>query len=700
MKSDVVLHETARRLRLAIAAQADTDALRAQLEQLAGVESVRVNSRLSCMVVHHDGREATRAAVLERLAATPRAARRRSRMPRSAGSAKAGWVPAMLAVSVPLLPRDWRSAGALATVAARVATQPQRLRQDAPAVLLDAASLASLAVSGQPVVVSASVLLRLLAERLSDRLVGEADRLLARLLPIEAERYQVLRDADAAGEWSAWPLRELRRGDRLRLFPGDVVPVDGCVLDGAATVMAAAHHAEPRELLPGDHVAAGEQLQEGTLEVRAEADVPSSRLERLRAHVRHALASREPLGRMSPDLDRLVSLPLTAAALVLGLTGDTARAGAMLQADPQQGLDLALPLARESALYALARQGLLAAGLEAIERLAVASTLVLQDTGVLAGGRWIIDAVDTEAGGDAETVRAWLAALADTPVEHLAQAGFPDRVVREWMRHGALLRLGEHEVHLASAQRLQRVWGIAVPSAAPAVSPPRLQRELAVVAGGRVVARVLLGCALRPEARERLRELAGLGFQQVAVFAEDDGSPLAAPCLSRMAAWQDVECVAGDGATRADWLADRVSDGRPAVLVHTVLRDLVPPGSLSLTPTEAEAGAHGVLLGDPLASLVAARRVALAVHRRLRQHHGAAVVLNATLMASAALRWLPPIATSLVHHGFAMLLLIDSMRLERLDAPKPRSMPAKHAAGTQSSRAQNIPQRTRRRTTA
>ena len=111
-------------------------------------------------------------------------------------------------------------------------------------------------------------------------------------------------------------------------------------------------------------------------------------------------------------------------------------------------------------------------------------------------------------------------------------------------------------------------------------------------------------------------------------------------------------------------------------MVHTVLRDLVPPGSLSLTPTDADAGSHGVLLGDPLLSLVAARRVALLVHRRLRLQQGTAVAANAALMTATALRWLPPIATALLHHGFALLLLLDSLRIESLDAPPDRRRPA------------------------
>jgi cation transport ATPase len=594
------------------------------------------------------------------------------------------WAPAVLAVAVPVLPQDWRPGAALGAVAARVLTQAGRLRQDPAAVLLDAASLASLALNGQPLVVSTSVLLRLLSERLSVRLVRQADGLLDHLLPSAASQYQVLRNSQEQGDGSWSPLRSLRAGDRVRLYAGDVVPVDGCVVVGSAVLAPAVQRAQTHPVGPGDHVAAGERLHEGTLELRAEADAAGSRLERLRAQVRHAIGSRDPAGRLAPGIDRLLSLPLTASALVFGLTGDAARAAAMLQADPQQGLDLALPLAREAALYALARQGLLTAGLEAIERLATARTLVVQDTGVLSSGRWTLEAVQTEAGGDAERVRGWLAALADTPLEVLERASFPDSVVRRWVRHGAVLCVGEHEVHLASRQRLRQVWGLALGAELHASGTARLRRELAVVAGGRVVAKVVLASALRPSAIERLGHLGALGFERVAVFVEADGGADPGPDhvsdhATGHGGWSSppaLEFVADDAGSRADWLAGTVSDGSTLVMVHTVLRDLVPPGSLSLTPTDADAGSHGVLLGDPLASLVAARQVAQRVHRQLRLQQGGATAANAVLMTAAALRWLPPIGTSLLHHGFALLLLLDSLRIESLEAPKDESTAA------------------------
>lgn len=663
-----ILHETRTRLRLQLPpAASDPAAIEARLRSVGGVSSVRTNPAAGCAVVHHDGRAETRAAVLARLQAPAPSSRgwRPSSRPRSRPAAPASLVPPALAAAVPVLPAGWRSGAALAVIALRVLAQARKLRSDAPGVLLDAASLSALAVSGQELAVSASVVLRDVGERLSLRFIRQADELLDHLVPAEADRYQVLRERDER-EWTWSPLRAIRPGDRVRLFPGDVVPVDGCIVDGRAT-MATPVGAQPlRAVRAGDHVASGERLRDGTVEVRAEADAASSRLQRLRNHVQHAIDARDPAGRLTPQVDRMLTMPLTAAALVLGLTGDTARAASMLQADPHKGLDLAIPLAREAALYALARQGLLASGLEAIERLGVARTLVVQDAGVLATGRWTVESVYPQEGTDLQRVQLWLAELSETPIDVLEGASFPDLMVRQWIRHGAVLRTDKGEVHLASPARLQRIWGISAAIPAPAPGEP-LRRVLFAVSGGSVLARVVLASPLRPGAIEHLQRLRELGFEHIAVFAEGDGreqmeSPevIEAPELAHALLFPD------DRGLRSDWLAEAASDGMPVVMVHAWLRDLLPPGSLSLTPTDADAGAHGVLLGDPMASLVSARSVARRVHRRLMAHQQAAAIVNAGLMMSSALEWLPPIGNALFNNGFAVLLLLDSLRLEAM----------------------------------
>lgn len=661
-------HETRRRLRVSADPAADVQALRRRCGELEGVRSVRANPRLHCLVVEHDGAAATRQRVLDLLGAG-------APQPPQPGAGSAAripglgwdWIPALGALGTLAAPRDWRRAAALATVAARLLAQPQRLRQDPAAVVLDAGSLAALAAAGQGPVVAASVLLRLGAERMSARLVRQADGLLSQLLPHEAAQYRVAGDAAGAELWLG--LHEVRAGDRLRLAAGDIVPVDGWVAQGAARVAAAAPEARQHQVEAGDALPAGARLLQGELVLQAETEAAASRLARMREQLRHALESRDPPGPLRPDPGRLVSLPLTAAALVMGLTGDSARAGAMLQADPRQGLDLALPVAREAALYALGRHGLLTGGLEAIERLAGAGTLVLQDTSVLASGRWSVRAVEPVAPATSQAqVLRWLAGLVRAPADQPLPS-LPDALVREWVRHGALLVDGGHEVHLASPRRLQAVWGLQLPPRRGRPDAGHIERELAVVVGGRVRARVVLASALRPAAAARLRQLTALGFGRIALFVEDDGQAAPAATDPLLGAAPGLQVVSS--AARRDWLSAAAASGQPLVFAHTTLRDLVPPGSLGLTPMDAEAGAHGMLLDDPLASLVAARRAARAVHRRLALHQGAATALNAGLMMASALRWIPPLGTTLLHHGFALVLLLDSLRLEGLAPPQP-----------------------------
>jgi cation transport ATPase len=790
-----ILHETARRLRLALPDSVDAGQVEGTLQRIAGVTGTRVNRRAGCIVVAHDGRAGVRAEVLAGLGgvhgaqagpapdegAAPRAARpggQRKRgpgggpgaAPRSAGSGRAvaagprdaaalwRWSPAALALATPLLPPPWRTGAALSTVALRALVQRRSLARDPAAAVLDAAGLATLALSRQAGVVSAAVLLRHLAELLSSRLSEQADDVLRHLLPDEADRYLALREPPprrgprsaanggaagalagelAGGQW--WPLRQLRAGDRLRLFPGDVVPVDGCVVDGEGTIAAVLPGSPARRVAAGAALSAGERVARGTLELRAEADPAHSRLARLREQLRHVLAARDAGAPGAGGERRLAALPLTAAMLVWAFTGDGARAAAMLQADPRQGVELARPLAREATLLALARHGLVSAGLDAALRLAAARTLALQDSGVLASGRWTVRELRTAPGTGAAQVRRWLARWAAPTAEPGAadaMTSFPDRLVREWQRHGATLRAGTREVHLAAPPRLREVFGLDWPAWAqqpahdtgtsraratgatrggastshsgardgsgtpgsggaagttgPTLPGPgsrplgdALVRRFACVSGSRVVACVTLASPWRDGLDAHLQALCETGFERVAVFAEapQDHAGLHEPLLTgaHVEARNDVEGEAEDTASPpqvhwpaggapayADWLAAATHEGDPAVVVHTVLRDVVPPGSLGLAPLEAESGPHGVLVGDPLASLLAARRAAQAIARRLQRREGLAVAADAALMGASAVRLLPPLATTLLHQAVALLLLLDGALIARL----------------------------------
>lgn len=654
MPAATVLHETTTRLRVRLSQRADLAQARVALELLAGVRSVRIAPAARSVTLVYDGRESTRHAILATLAAPAPAG---GELPRRGDESLPLEVPLVAAALAPLLPAPVRPAVALALVAGK-ALAVWRKRADVTATALDSVALATTALTGHPLTATLSMLMGAAAERRSNTMLAETDRLLAHLSPQPQQGYAAQRGDSPL---SAGP-QDLLAGDVVALARGMIVPADGIVLDGEAeTSTPPLSAAASLRAVRGTRLVSGTRVLDGALRLRVERSAAHSRSARLHDHVRHVLRTRDVPGPLTPDMERLVALPITAGGLVLALTGDATRTAAMLMADPQTGIALAQPVAREAALYATARHGVLLSGLESLDRLATATTFAFEDIGVLAEPYWFLDHVLVhDAAIGASQVRRWLAQLAGHADDTLLDAGLPDEQVAAWREYGALARLEGRVLHVGGAVLVARTWGLPMPE------PDRrsLVRRLGIVADGRLLATVHLGCRLHADTGAQLAELRSLGVRHIAVFTED---PTARPAHALTRIGADV-VVSRDRRAQESWLDEAVERGERVALVHTGLRDLLPPGGLSLCPVDAQAGAHGVLLGEPLDSLLAARRAAQSVRRALRRHFGRSVTLNAALMIAAAKRWAPPIAIASIKHGLSFLLLQESARLARLDA--------------------------------
>jgi len=650
-----IVHETATRIRFRLAPGSDTAQTRVGLEMLRGVRSVRISPAAHSVTLTYDGRQATRRAIVE---LTTTLAHRGAgvELPRRGDETLPLEAPLLAASLAPLLPPPARSALALGLLAGKAFTAWKK-DADITAAALDSVALATTALTGHPLTATTSLLMGAVAERRRNVMLRETDQLLAHLAPTPGPSYEIERGSRSMTIGAG----DLQAGDLAWLGSGATIPADGIVLEGEAETSAPllAESACCR-VQRGARLRSGVRVLTGRVLLRVERQPKRSRSARLRDHVRHVLRTRDAPGPLTPDLERLVALPMTAAGLVLALTGDTARTAAMLQADPQTGISLAQPVAREAALYATARHGALLSGLESLDRLATATTFAFEDVGVLAEPYWFVERVIPQAPEFAEAnARRWLSKLAGHSDDGLLEAGLPDEQVAAWREHGALLRAEGRVLHIGGAVLVAQTWGLPLPE------PDRrsLVRRLGIVEDGRLLATVHLACRLRPEVSAQLAELRALGVRRIAVFTED---PTAQPALALTQIGADV-VVSQDRQTQERWLDSAVEHGERVALVHTGLRDLLPPGGLSLCPVDSEAGAHGVLLGEPLPSLLAARQAAIAVRRALRRQFGRAVTLNAGLMIAAAMRWMPPIAIASIKHGLAFILLEESARLARLD---------------------------------
>ena len=220
------------------------------------------------------------------------------------------------------------------------------------------------------------------------------------------------------------PLEAVAVGDLLRVRPGEKVPIDGVVTEGASAVEEALVTGEPlpAEKGPGDPVVGGTLNAHGTLVVRAEHVGEETLVARIVAMVSDAQRSRAPIQRVA-DATAEVFVPAVVAVAVIAfgvwaILGPEPRfahallaAVAVLIIACPCALGLATPMSIMVAAGRGAQAGVLFRDAEAIEGLQAVDTLLVDKTGTLTEGRPRLERVEAASGFDEEEVLRLAASL-------------------------------------------------------------------------------------------------------------------------------------------------------------------------------------------------------------------------------------------------------------------------------------------------
>jgi heavy metal translocating P-type ATPase len=284
-------------------------------------------------------------------------------------------------------------------------------------------------------VITVLVLLGQVLELRAREQTSGAIKALLDLTPKTAHRLPVDGGEDADGGEEEVPLDRVQIGDRLRVRPGEQVPVDGIVEDGRSTVDESMVTGEsmPVTRAAGDPVIGGTLNQTGSLVVRAEKVGRDTMLARIVQMVADAQRSRAPIQRMA---DRVaawfvpaVIVVALAAAVIWGLVGPEPRlahalvvAVAVLIIACPCALGLATPVSIMVGVGRGARLGVLIKNAEALERMEKVDTVVVDKTGTLTEGRPSVTQVVPSAGFDADEVLRLAAAVEQASEHPLGQA--------------------------------------------------------------------------------------------------------------------------------------------------------------------------------------------------------------------------------------------------------------------------------------
>jgi Cu+-exporting ATPase len=517
------------------------------------------------------------------------------------------------------------------------------------------------------VIVSLTLLGQLLELRARSK-TSAAIRALLGLAPKTARR---ISDADVEEDI---PLEHVHVGDRLRVRPGEKVPVDGVVLEGRSSVDESMLTGEPIpvEKEQGAKVVGATINGTGSLVIRAEQVGSATVLSQIVQLVAQAQRSRAPMQRMADKVAFWFVLAVLAAAVVTfiawGLFGPepswtyaVLNAVSVLIIACPCALGLATPMSIMVATGRAAHAGVLFRDAEAIENLRRVDTLIVDKTGTLTAGRPAFREVIAANDSSADEVLRLAASLEQGSEHPLAEA-----IVAEARRRG--LPLGNAEdfdsltgrgvrgrvdgkVLTLGSQTLMRDIGAESASIEPSIEALRSQGAsvMYLAIDGILAGAVAVADPIKPSTPQALDALRSVGMR--IVMASGDAQATAEAVAGKLG----IDEVHGEvkPADKVELVQRLKSEGRILAMAGDGINDAPALAAADVgiamgTGTDvAMSSAQVTLVKGDLRRIVQARGISASTVANMKQNLGFAFLYNALGV---------PIAAGVLYPAFGLLL--------------------------------------------
>lgn len=645
----------------------DPDYMEAALEAVPGVEDARLNHKAASVIVGYDGRSETRAAVLTCVREAPDDFFNGKNNRKGAPSlfflvlkgifALSGWflppvagVPVAIVLAAPVI-RD----GAVSLWNRSLGVE-----------VLDGAAVGFSLIRRDYFTAAMITFLLSMGEYLEKMGEQRTTGLLKSLLKPRTEHIWVEMD----GREIQIPFEEARINDRVVCGTGEMIPLDGRVVQGEAAVNQSSITGEsvPVHVYPGREVISGSVVEEGRIVFEATHVGTRTSVARISKFLEDSLRYESDSQKKSDELaDRLVPVTFGLGVGLFALTRDLAKASAVLTVDYSCVIKLANPVAVRVAMFTAAREGVLLKGSQAMDSLARVDTLVFDKTGTLTKGELTVTEISGVNGYDEACVLG-LAASAEEhyahPVAHAVVRAASDRGVALSptsqvdfiVAHGVSAYIDGKNVLVGSRHFIEEDEGVDCSPADNAATALQQQGKslLYVACEGKLAGVIGLRDELRPEAARVLEKLKQTGIRKIVILTGDAGITARAlasqvPAVDEVHAELKPEDKASIVARLKDegrtigFIGDGVNDA-PAMVTAQV--GICLPSGADL----AKESAQVILLREDLNCLLGGRYIALRCQETIGHAFVSAVGFNSSFLFMASLGWIQPIAAAILHN--------------------------------------------------
>ena len=485
----------------------------------------------------------------------------------------------------------------------------------------------------------------------------------------------------AQGTEVLMPLTKVHPGDEIVVRSGNMIPLDGTVIEGEAMVNQSALTGEsmPVRKTTGATVYAGTVVEEGECVLVAKAEGGANRYDKIVAMIEESEKLKSGTENRALQLaDRLVPWCLAGTVATYAFTRNVTRAISILMVDFSCALKLSMPLAVLSAMRECGEYHITVKGGKYLEALAKADTIVFDKTGTLTRATpQVVQVVPFSGCGEQEVLQ--LAACLEEHFPHsmanaVVRAAKERGISHEEMHseveyivaHGIASRVGGKRVVIGSAHFIFEDEGCTIPAGEQAkfdgLDPQ--YSHLYLAASGVLVGVICIADPLRPEAAQVLRQLQKLGITQTVMMTGDSDRTARAIAAQVGVDRCFAEVLPED---KAAFVRDAKAEGHTVVMIGDGINDspALSAADIGIAIHSGAAIAREIadvtIRADSLEELVTLKAIANALQKRVGSNYRFVLSFNSALILLGALGILPPATSAMLHNLSTLGISLRSM---------------------------------------
>ena len=477
------------------------------------------------------------------------------------------------------------------------------------------------------------------------------------------------------------PLTKVRSGDEVVVRSGNMIPLDGTVLEGEAMVNQAALTGEamPVRKAEGATLYAGTVVEEGECVFIAKAEGGSNRYDKIVAMIEESEKLKSSTENRALVLaDKLVPWCLGATVVTYLLTRNATRAISCLMVDFSCALKLSMPLAVLSAMRECGSYHITVKGGKYLEALSKADTIVFDKTGTLTRATpQVVEVVPFSGCNEREVLQ--LAACLEEHFPHsmanaVVRAAKEHGISHEEMHseveyivaHGIASRVGGQRVVIGSHHFVFEDEKCTIPTAEQqkfdALKPA--YSHLYMAASGQLVGVICISDPLRPEAAAVLNGLRALGIRNTVMMTGDSERTAAAIAKQVGVDRFFAEVLPED---KANFVQQAKAEGHTVVMIGDGINDspALSAADIGIAINSGAAIAREIadvtIKADSLEELMALKAIANSLQKRVHANYRFVLTFNSALIALGALGILQPASSAMLHNLSTIGISLKSM---------------------------------------